>query len=281
MRPQIRFALAAAVAALIGLQPAFAQQPEVELKKAQEQLEKLLKELKERESKKAETPKPPAPPSIPAPPSVPAPSATTKPMVAWAQLHPGTGDANAALKTLTASKDPKVAALAKELLEHLNKTAPQPNKAGELHLEFGKPAAGGGNFEFKVAPPAANKTTGQYEFKVVPYPGGEGAKAEPKTVERRVVVVGEGDAPKAGTTERRVVVVEGHPGDGPKTVTARVVEAKPADVVRSTTAIPAGGASTLKLSADGKTAALLSADGTITIFDVATGKETMKFSGKK
>ncbi|MFO0806636.1 MAG: hypothetical protein U0791_26320 [Gemmataceae bacterium] len=268
MRSQIRFALAAAVAALIGFQPAFAQQPEAELKKAQEQLEKLLKELKERETKKAEAAKPPAPP------------APSKPAVAWAQLQPAGGaDATAALKALTASKDPKVATLAKELLEHLNKAAPQAGKAHELHLELVKPAQGGGVFEFKLAPDmlkAVPAKPGQLEFKVVPFPGGaEGAKAEPKNVERRVVVVGEGDAPKAGATERRVVVVEGKPGDGPKTVTATVV----GDVVRATTT-PAG-TSTLKLSVDGKTAALLSADGTITIFDVASGKETMRFSGKK
>ena len=41
------------------------------------------------------------------------------------------------------------------------------------------------------------------------------------------------------------------------------------------------GSATLKMSADGKLAAIVTADGTITIFDVATGKEMMKFSGKK
>jgi hypothetical protein len=274
MRSQIRFVLAAAVASLIGFQPAFAQQPEAELKKAQEQLEKLLKELKEREALKA------TPATAAKPPAPPAPSAPSKPAVAWAQLHSG-GDALAAIKPLTVSKDPKVAALAKELLDHLSKAAPQAGKAHELHLELVKPAPGGGVFELKLAPDtlkAVPAKQGQLEFKVVPFPGGpDGAKAEPKTVERRVVVVGEGDAPKAGTTERRVVVVEGKPTDGPKTVTATVI----GDVVRTTTTTTTAGTSTLKLSADGKTAALLSADGTITIFDVATGKETMKFSGKK
>ena len=35
------------------------------------------------------------------------------------------------------------------------------------------------------------------------------------------------------------------------------------------------------MSADGKTAAVVGADGTITIYDVATGKEQMRFPGKK
>ena len=263
MRSPIRFALAATVAALLGVQPAFAQQPEAELKKAQEQLEKLLKELKDREAK----PAPAAKPALPAPPAAP--------KIAWAQLHGG--DPLAAIKPLAASKDPKVAALAKELLEHLAKAAPQPAQTRELHLELVKPAQGGGVFEFKALPAdmlkAVPATPGQLEFKVVPFPGGESAKTEPKTVERRVVVVGDAETPKAGSTERRVVVVEGKPTEGHKTVTATVVEAKPA--------APVGGANTLKLSADGKTAALLAADGTITIFDVASGKEMMKFSGKK
>jgi hypothetical protein len=249
MRSPIRFALAATVAALLGVQPAFAQQPEAELKKAQEQLEKLLKELKDREAKKPEAAKPPVPPAPPAPPA--------PPKIAWAQLHGG--DALAAIKPLIASKDPKVAALAKELLEHLAKAVPQPAQTRELHLELVKPAQGGGALELKLASDmlkAVPAPPGQFEFKVVPFPGGgEAAKGEPKTV------------------ERRVVVVEGKPTDGHKTVTATVVEAKPA--------APAGGASTLKLSSDGKTAALLAADGTITIFDVASGKEMMKFTGKK
>jgi hypothetical protein len=231
MRTKLRFALAALTAAVLGGQPLFAQQPEAELKKAQEQLEKLLKELKDREAKKAETAKPVPPPPVP-------PKAT----VAWAQLQPA-GDANGALKALTASKDPKVAEMAKQLLEHLSKAAPQPGKPLELHLQLAKPAAGGGTFEFKTAPDT--KPGSQLEFKVVPFPGTPAVKAEPaKPVEARVVVVGE----------------------------------KLADPVRSVTfSAKAEGASTLKLSADGKTAALLAGDGTITIFDVATGKETMKF----
>lgn len=268
MRSPIRFALAATVAALIGVQPAFAQQPEAELKKAQEQLEKLLKDLKDREAKPAPAAKPALPPATSAPPA--------PPKIAWAPLLHG-GDPLAAIKPLAASKDPKVAALAKELIEHLAKAAPQAAQTRELHLELVKPAQGGGVFEFKALPAdmfkAVPANPGQLEFKVLPFPGGESAKPEPKTVERRVVVVGDAEAPKSGSTERRVVVVEGKPSEGHKTVTATVVEAKPA--------APASGANTLKLSADGKTAALLAADGTITIFDVASGKEMMKFSGKK
>lgn len=252
MRTRLRFAMAAAVAALIGFQPAFAQQPEAELKKAQEQLEKLLKELKEREAKKADAPKattlkPPAPPSVPAPP--PPPASTTKSTIAWAQM--AGGDSTGALKGLTESKDPKVAALAKELLQHLAKSAPQTAKVQEFHLELAKPAA-----LFVPGQPGA-------EFKFLALPPGAAAPApETKTVERRVIVVSGTEDGKP--REASVTVVKGQPVEGVHNVTVNVV-----------------GTSSLKLSADGKTAALLAADGTITIFDVATGKETMKFSGKK
>ena len=47
------------------------------------------------------------------------------------------------------------------------------------------------------------------------------------------------------------------------------------------TATSVGGGSMLRLSADGKTAAVVGGDGTVTIFDVASGKELMKFPGKK
>lgn len=40
-------------------------------------------------------------------------------------------------------------------------------------------------------------------------------------------------------------------------------------------------ASMLRLSSDGKTAAVVGGDGTVTIYDVASGKELMKFPGKK
>jgi hypothetical protein len=40
-------------------------------------------------------------------------------------------------------------------------------------------------------------------------------------------------------------------------------------------------ATSLKMSADGKSAAVVSADGTVTVFDVATGRELMTFPGKK
>jgi hypothetical protein len=259
MRTKIRFALAALTAAVLGLQPAFAQQPEAELKKAQEQLEKLLKELKDKETKKAEAPKPPVPPTPPTPP---------KPTVAWAQLHNTGGDATAVLKGLASSKDPKIAALAKELLEHLHKAAPKEGNAFELHLELAKPAAdgNGGTFEFKAVP--AKPGT---EFKVVPFPGAPATAAPGEKVERRVVVV-EGKPLEGKVVEGGRIVVAGEKlGDPVRTVT----------VTAAAPAAPAAGVSSLKLSADGKTAALLSADGTISIFDVVTGKEMMKFAGKK
>ena len=267
MRTQFRFATAALVAGLIGLQPTFAQQPEAELKKAQEQLEKLLKELKEKEAKKAEAPKP-----------VP-PTPTARPAAAWTQLH-NPNDANAALKGLAASKDPKVAAMAKELLDHLNKTAPQGGKPTELRVEFANPVAGGADyFEFKVAPADAPKSgagANTFEFKAAhpppdaPKPGAGASTFEFKAAQPELFKVLPGNPGEK--VERRIVVV----GDGThaKPVEARVVLG---EKITATVAGP----STLKLSADGKTAALLSADGTITIFDVATGKEMMKFASKK
>ena len=45
--------------------------------------------------------------------------------------------------------------------------------------------------------------------------------------------------------------------------------------------LPTSGGSTLRLSADGKTAAVVTGDETVTIYDVASGKELMKFPGKK
>jgi hypothetical protein len=42
-----------------------------------------------------------------------------------------------------------------------------------------------------------------------------------------------------------------------------------------------GSESSLKLSFDGKTAAVIGTDGSVTVYDVATGKEVMKFPAKK
>lgn len=283
MRFSPRIALAVLTTALLGVSPAFAQQPakekaEAELKAAQEKLERLLKELAAQEKKAAEATKPP--PVPPAPPTPPTPPAAAKPMIAWAAAAPAQGgDAIAALKTLAGSKDPKTAALAKELLEQLLKSTPKA-EFKELHLELVPSGGKPGVFEYKVAPPAsgaASKPAGGLEFKAVPVPsaapgaGGFEFKiapagdSTPKTVERRVVVVGDKDGKPV---EGRIVVSGEKLGD--KTATIEV-----------TKSVTAAGPSTLKLSADGKTAAVLAADGTITIYDVATGKETMKFGGKK
>ncbi|MCE9568324.1 MAG: sigma-70 family RNA polymerase sigma factor [Planctomycetes bacterium] len=64
-------------------------------------------------------------------------------------------------------------------------------------------------------------------------------------------------------------------GDGDK---PKVVWMAETATARMTT--PTAGNSSLKLSSDGKTAAVVSADGTITIYDVASGKEQMKFPRK-
>jgi hypothetical protein len=263
MRLSLRFAAATLVACLVGLSPAFAQpgeeqpKPEAELKKAQEQLEKLLKELRDQEAKKA--PQNPAPPmKVPAPPTPPTPSPAVniaKPSVWTVPAQPG-GDAAAALKGLLGSKDPKTAALAKELLEQLSRSAPKPEGSqyrfelvpsgkpdGQLELKLeGLLGAKPGSLEFKVEGQPGAKPGAPIEWKVQPRPG---VQPEPQTTERRVVVVGD----RPGAT--------------------------------ASAAAPASGPSTLKMSADGKTAAVLSADGAVTIYDVASGKELMKFPGKK
>jgi len=252
-----RLALVAFVAALFSGSSAIAQQPpqprqEAELKKAQEQLEKLLKELKdlqEKEAKKAkpETAKvPPPPPLPPTPATPPTPgyfSIPAQPPIAWSAQAAGAGDKTAAIKELLASKDPRTAALARELLEHLLKTAPKPDPDGKAHT-----------LSFELVPSGGGKSGATFEYKVAP------PMTEAKPVERRVVVVGDNKGPEGKAVEARVLVV----GER-MTATAPV----------------GGGASTLKLSADGKTAAVVSADGAVTIYDVATGKEIMKFSGKK
>ena len=241
MRTPLRFASAALVAGFIGLSPATAQpreqpKPEAELKKAQEQLERLLQELREQEAKKAkpDAPKPPVPPT----PANPA-ATQARPMI-WTTT--ASGDPAAALKGLINSKDPRTAALAKELLDQLAKSAPkgpEPSKSG------------GSEFRFEVVPPGDLKSGGKLEVEL------RALKAQ-QPLEWKVL-------PRPGEelkSERRIVVVDDK----------STAHAQPA---------PASGSSTLRLSADGKTAAVVSGDGTVTIYDVATGKEIMKFPGKK
>jgi len=225
MRLSLRFAGSALVAGLIGLSPAAAQdkpKPEAELKKAQEQLEKLVQQLRDQESKKRED-------GRKAVPDAPKPPTPARPMV-WA-IPSHDRDASSALKELLRSSDPKVAGLARELLGLLEK-----KRAGEgQQLQFEVVPAGskpGKPTELKAGG-LEMKHGGQIELKFGKPTG------DVKGIEKRIVVVTEGSSASAGAT------------------------------------------SSLKLSADGKTAAVVSSDGTVTIYDVATGKETMKFAGKK
>jgi hypothetical protein len=68
------------------------------------------------------------------------------------------------------------------------------------------------------------------------------------------------------------------PGGKPSTV---LLGDRNIEVVKPAIQAAGTGASSLKMSADGKTAAVVNADGSIVIYDVTTGKEQMRFPGKK
>lgn len=202
------------------LQQLRAQLQELEARKAAEdRLQQLLKQLRELEGKKAVDAKNPAPPANP----FLGGGLQPEPGAAWQVLpgQPAADPALAALQGLLKSPDPKVAALAKELLTLLPKPAvPAPGTG---------PLAGGA------------------------WGGKPGATAP---VEPRL---------------NRLAPAANNPWGNPAGGLTRT----PA------TETSVWGVSSLKLSADGKTAAVVSADGTITVYDVASGKEQMKFSGKK
>ena len=167
---------------------------EVQGKEVEAKLNQLLKQFEQLEAKKTEGKKVPQPePVKPAKPEMPA------------------ADPAMALKLLLMkSSDPKVIALARELLALLEKpTTPKPQAGQPLELEF------------KI----------------------EGLKLQ-------------------GNKVTPVAPIEGKGG-----------------ILLMTAPAPA--ASTLKLSGDGKTAAVVGADGSITIYDVASGKEQLKFPAKK
>ena len=196
------------------------QAKQAELKKAAELLDQLMKQAKEREAAQA---KPGA--QIPANPAAlgtqiptnPAPANPVKPVSQSPQVQatsqnprPGASawsvqqvpDTVGAIKGLTLSRDPKIAAAAKELLELLTKASPVAN------------------------PPAP-----QNPYKPEP-------QANPKPVELKF---------EGGFFLMNV----------------------------------GGGESSLKLSVDGKKAAVTGIDGTVTVYDVTTGKELMKFPAKR
>ncbi len=202
------------------LQQLRAQLQELEVRKAaEERLQQLMKQLQELEAKKALDAKNPAPPSNPVLGGGFRPGAGA----AW-QVLPGqpAGDpALAALQGLLKSPDPKVAALAKELLAML----PKPAVTAPGTDPFAGGAWGG--------------------------KAGVTAPIEPKL--------------------NRLAPAANNPWGTPAGGLTRT----PA------TAISVWGISSLKLTADGKTAAVVGADGTITVYDVASGNEQMRFAGKK
>lgn len=206
------------------LQQLRAQLQELEVRKAAEdRLQQLMKQLRELEAKKAFDARNPAPPANPQANPPLGGGFRPGPGTPWqAQVLPGqpVGDpAFAALQGLLKSSDPKVAALAKELLTLLPKPATLAGGSG--------PFAGGA---WGVKPGAT-------------------APVEPQLA--------------------RLAQIPNNPWG------------TPAGGLTRTPATTVGGISSLKLSADGKTAAVVGDDGTITVYDVASGKEQMKFAGKK
>jgi hypothetical protein len=210
MRTILHLSLSAALLGFIMLCPAFAQttppakiQPkdeEAELKAIQERLQKLIAELRAK---------------------------VVRPAV---QVEP----AIAALEKLAKSSDPKVAALAKELLAALPK--PVTSKPGTFLLEWDGHQPGGnpgGGLEFRLeGPPLAKLKPGApIELKIENFE----FEFEPNL---------------------------------------KVQKPQVASDTKS-------GGSTLKMSADGKTAAVVGADGSNVIYDVATGKEQMRFPAKR
>ena len=242
MFTSLRFALVAVAAGTVMLAPARAQQPTTppELQKIQDEIKALeekrrillvVEEQKRAAAKAAEAK------------AAAAKAAESKPTeMTWQFVVPTqsktapAADAQAQLRALAKHSDPKVAALAKELLERLAAPAPaapkgsKVEKAVDIQLSFEVDGKGG--------------------FRKIP--DGEGKKG-------------------VGVFE---IVVDSDVKGGP----ARIV--KSADFILAAIE-PAKGTSSLKMSSDGKTAAVVSTDGTVLVFDVATGRELMRFPGKK
>jgi hypothetical protein len=226
----VRFALVVLLAGLVGgsalaRQPRVAKEPpksEAELKALEEKLHLLMRELREQHAKKAAEPKP-----APAPPAKPQEGGAT--MIVPVQIE--ADPAHAHLRGLTKHSDPKVAALAKELLERLAKPAAPK---GQLSV----PGFGLLNdIEFQIELTPNHKKT--FELLFAPDGKGEGIPFEFKSAQIQIV----NDEPaKAG---------------------------------------PAKAASSLRMSTDGKAAAVTTADGTVVVYDVASGRELMRFPGKK
>ncbi len=241
MFTSLRVALVVAAAGAVTLAPARAQQPTTpqELQKIQDEIKALEEKrrallvaeerkraaVKAAEAKAAET-------------KAAEPKATEMMWQFVVPSQPKAGapaaDAQAQLRALAKHSDPKVAALAKELLERLAApapTAPKGPKAEKLSaflLDFEVDGKGG----FLVG---GDGQKGAEGFKIVVDTDGKGG--QPRVIRSADVIIAKGE--------------------------------------------PAKGVSTLKMSADGKTAAVVSADGAVVVFDVATGRELMRFPGKK
>jgi hypothetical protein len=212
MNLPLRLTLAALVVGVVGPSPARAQQPvpaqprtEAEIKALEERLRVLMRELRERETRKAANPE--------AKPAQPAPGTRLPVQPGWMVVpaQPPMDPGIALLHGLARHPDPKIAALAKELLERMAK-APPPGGAAPA------PRAPGGVRPIEI------------EVEFVP--------------------------------------------DGNRPGVPFVVKPAPRLVVKDEAV---RGTSTLKMSADGKTAAVVSADSSVVVYDVATGRELMRF----
>jgi hypothetical protein len=246
MRTLIYYSLIAVMLGCSGLSIARAQAPtkeqpknaEAELKAAREKLQTLLAELREKElrlaqerrekeDKKAKEAKPEPQKNV-------IEIELNAPKIQLdAQKSQPADPAVIALHGLLKSNDPKVVALAKELLDVLAKSQTQPG------------VQRGGGLDWKIVPAAPLKLEG------FPFSGKPG-----QPLELRFETI---PGAKSGT----------------------VVEERKVDVARPAGPAAATGASNLKMSADGKTAAVVNADGSIVIFDVATGKEQLRFPARK
>jgi hypothetical protein len=216
----------------------------------------------------------------------------------------------AALKRLAGSKDPKTAALARELLQQLAKnggreitiegahlrispdgkahilelragsdksrTADKP-RDGDKRREGDKPKSAPFEFRIESDKPKTQSKPGVLEFRI------EGNADKPKPKE----------APKA-KPEAGILQFQFDNGGkplqfklnsekpAPGKPAAKPAEAKGVLMLGEMRLQASGpGPSTLRMSTDGKTAAVISGDGTVTVFDVATGKQVMRFPGKK
>jgi hypothetical protein len=191
------------------IQPPEGKKQEAELKALEQKLRALMHELEARDPKTA-------------PKNPPAPGGKAQPQgIKVIEAHLLNADpAHAQLLALTKHADPKIAALATELLGLLKKKSPK-GAAIEIVLEPGS---------FKL-----DKVIDLKNIGIVLEPGSFKFEA---------------------------------PAEKPRTRTPVKEES-------------VTGTSSLKMSSDGKTAAVVATDGSVVVYDVATGRELMRFAGRK